>query len=455
MNDPNAAAAPPVTHALAEFSLATSWADLPQRVRTEATRAFLNFAGCALGGSNTETVEAAVRAFAGFAGTGTVPLLGRRERFDATHAALLNCLSSAAHTFDDTHLKTITHPTGPVAAAILAVAHSRRVSGEQALLALALGMEIEIRISSAVFDKRAGTNMGWYSTGISGGIGAAVAAGILLGLNHDQMVCALGLAAAQAGGTRATHGSMAIALVPALASRNGLTAAFMAAADFTCSDISIDGRNGLLQVLSPTPMSAPIRQGLGIEFEMLQNAYKPYPCGIVIHPVIDACLDLAAGAGFDPQAIERVDLLVHPDALTLCWRKLPESELQAQVSLFHWAAAALVCGRAGLDQGELACVRQPRVRALQSSIYAEVDLSLGGDQAKVSVRFKDSSVRHAEVTHATGSVDRPMSDAQLSDKFKGLANRVLDQARSAELVQACWNLHRLADVNQFVRLASG
>jgi len=449
------AAAPPVTHALAEYALTTAWADLPERVRTEATRAFVNWSGCALGGSNTDTVGTAVRAFAEFAGSGTVPVLGRHERFDAAHAAVLNCLSSAAHTFDDTHLKTITHPTGPVAAAVLAVAHARRVSGVQALLALVVGMEIECRISSAVFGEHAGTDMGWYATGISGGIGAAAAAGILLGLNRSQMISALGLAATQACGLRATHGSMAIALVPALASRNGLTAAFMAAADFTCSDHAIDGRNGLLQVLSPAPSSAAIYQGLGVEFELLQNTYKPYPCGIVIHPAIDACLEIAASASLDPRAIERVDLLVHADALKLCWRKLPDSALQAQVSLFHWAAAALVCGRAGLDHGELACVRDPRIRALQAEIHALADPSMGSDQAKVSVRFKDGSVRSVQVAHATGSIDRPMTDAQLTDKFLLLAGRVLDQRRATDLAEACWNLHRLADVDSFVHLAVG
>src|SRR5690606_30973374 len=104
--------------------------------------------------------------------------------------------SSSAHTYDDTHLSTITHPTGPVASALLAVAGKlagvgRPVTGRALLAALAVGMELECRTSCAISESRA--SLGWYMTGLSGGIGAAAAVGRLLGLPHDRMVSAIGL----------------------------------------------------------------------------------------------------------------------------------------------------------------------------------------------------------------------------------------------------------------------
>jgi len=444
----------PVTHTLADFVLGTRWMDLPDRMRCEAVRAFLNWVGCAVGGSNTSTVDAAIRGIAAFSAHGSTPVFGRAERFDAVHAAAINCLSSAAHTFDDTHLKTITHPTGPVAAAILALADGRRTSGEDFLLALMLGMEIECRISTAITARTAQAHGGWYITGVSGGIGAAAAAGRLLGLDHDQLVSALGLAATQACGLRATHGSMAIALVPGLAARNGLTAAYLAAANFTCSDITIDGRNGLMQVIAPNADIDLLGLQLADRFEVLNNAYKPYPCGIVIHPTIDACLEIAMRHTPAPEAIEQVVLEVHPDALNLTWRKLPSTALDAQVSLYHWAAAALVYRQAGLAQGELPCVEDARVRALQRCTSAVASASLASDQARVKVRMRNGTVLSAEVAHATGSVDRPMTDQQLAEKFTMLAERALSRERTEQLLRACWQLDTLDDVGQIMRLAA-
>lgn len=448
-----------VAHDIADFVLAASWKGLPDKVQHEAVRTNLNWVGCALGGANTDTMEAGIRGILSMGASGATPVMGRRERFNPIDAAVLNCLGSAAHAFDDTHLKTITHPTGPVAAGLMACIHhlstqGRKISSEDYLLALVLGIEIECRISNAVVADGKGANLGWYMTGISGGIGTAVAVGRLLGLDHAQMVSAIGLATAQACGVRSTHGSMATAYVPAIACRNGLTAAWMAAADFSCSEGSIDGRNGLMQVMSPNADASCIRRGLGSEFEMLTNAYKPYPCGIVIHPAIDAVLALLTLDGVTRDSIERVDLRVHPDALNLCWRKLPTTALDAQVSLYHWAAAALVRGQAGVAQSELACVKDPEIRAMQERLFPLPDPLLAGDQASATVRLKDGRALEVFVEHATGSAGKPMSDAQLEVKFMAMARRVLDDAQSASLLKVCQKLDSPADPLEIFRLGT-
>ena len=417
-------------------------------------RAWVNWAGCALGGSNTDTSEAAVRGCVSFQSGGTVALLGRPERLDLVDAALINCLTSSSQTFDDTHLKTITHPTGPVAAALLSVAHTRRVSGTELMLALVIGMEIECGIASAIAAPDSGAHGGWFMTGLAGGIGAAAAAGRLLGLNHDQMVAALGLAATQSCGLRATHGSMAIAYVPGLAARNGLSAAYMARSGFTCSDIAIDGRNGLFEVLAPAANSDALVEDLYRAAEFLGNSYKPYPCGIVIHPAIDACLEIVERQALSVDEIERVDLQVHPDAIRLTWRKLPVNVFDAQVSLYHWVAAALVFGRAGLEQGELAAVTHPEVRSLQERTFVETLTSLGSDAAIVEVRTRQGQIHRAAVEHATGSAARPMTDAQLDAKFVALATRVLEPARVTEILTACRQIEDCGDVTRISQLGA-
>jgi 2-methylcitrate dehydratase PrpD len=442
-----------VSSRLAAFVQDVRWQDLPTAIQREARRAFLNWVGCAVGGARTASADAAIRGLVTLSGPGRTPVLGRAERLHTADAALATCLASAADTFDDTHLGTITHPTGPVAAAVLALADARRIPGQALLLALAIGIEIECRISAAITAPGSGSSQGWYVTGVSGGIGAAAAAARILEVPHRETVSALGLAASQAAGLRATHGSMAIAFVPGFAARNGLAAACLAAAGFGCGDAVIEGRHGLLPVLAPGADPEALLHGLGTSFEMLGNAYKPYPCGIVIHPGIDACLDIARRCP-TPDAVARVDLAVHVDALALCWRKLPATALEAQVSLFHWAAAALVRGAAGLEEGDAAAVADPRVRAVQEVMQARADPALASGQARVEVRLKDGTVLRAEVAQATGSLERPMGDDELEAKFRALARLRLDEARTEKLLQACRSMPDSSDAGEIGRLGA-
>src|SRR5208283_2566889 len=185
--------------------------DLPIEVRVEARRAFLNILGCMLGGARHETVDAVDAAFGPFAGP--------------PKATLINCLASSVHSFDDTHALAIVHPSGPVAAAALAVAELRPISGANFLAAFALGIETVCRVSMAVSVAPARGTIAWSQTGIAGGLGAAVAAGKLLGLDEDGMRRAIGIAASQAAGMRVMHGTMTTALMPAQAAQTGLAAA--------------------------------------------------------------------------------------------------------------------------------------------------------------------------------------------------------------------------------------
>lgn len=434
---------------LARYALETRWATLPEAVRRESQRAMLNWVACAVGGAETPSVEAAVKGALALNPDGGNPMLARAELTGIADAAMVMCLSSSAHTFDDTHLETITHPTGPVAAAALSVAHSlavegRPVSGQEFLTALALGIEIECRVSKALV--AGGSHIGWYMTGLSGGIGAAVAVAHLLGLSEDQVSAAIGLATTQACGLRATHGSMAIALVPGLAARNGVAAAYLARAGLTCNDFLIEGRNGLLEVIADSEEAPLIVQDLGSDFEMMRNAYKPYPCGIVIHPSIDACLQLAANPDVDVDRVREIVLQVHPDAMRLCWRKLPETELDAQVSVYHWVGASLVHGKAGLEEGSLACVLDPRVRALQERVSIKIDERLADNQAVATVILEDGRSVEAVVDNATGSRTNPMSDEQLAAKLRDLCTPVLGSRATEDLLRFCLQMSETADV---------
>lgn len=439
---------------LADYVLAVSFGDLPAAVRTESVRTLVNYAGCALGGAPTPTVDAALRGLQSFASPGQARVIGRRERLEPAGAALVNCLSSAAHAFDDTHLKTITHPTGPVISALFALAGMRKTTGEEFLLALMLGMEIECRLSSVLVAPGAGSSGGWYITGVTGGIGAAAAVGRVLGFDRARMVSAMGLAAAQSCGVRGTHASMACAFVPATAAQAGFTAAMLAESGFECGAAALAGRNGLVEIIAPNADHDAICRDLGTTWEVLGNAYKPYPCGIVIHPAIDACLALVREHVPDPDAIESVAFEVNPGALRLCWRKLPNSVLEAQVSLYHWLAAALVTGQAGIAQAGLDCIEDPKIRAIQSRLDATANPALAIDQAKAAMRMRDGAVLTATIEHGIGSLAKPMSDDELSAKFAAQARGVLNEDQSNRLLAACWDFRSLDNAAEILALGA-
>src|SRR5262245_20856391 len=279
-----------VTRSIARYAIATRPDELPPAVRQEACRTLLNWVGCAVGGSRHQTLDAAIAALAPFSGPPQASVLGRRERMDILHVALMNGISSHVFDFDDTHLKNVIHPAGPVVSSLLALSELRPLSGKDFLTAMVLGIEIECRIGNAVYP--AHYDRGWHITGTAGVFGSAAASGRILGLSEQQMVWALGLAATQPVGLREMFGSMTKAFHPGRAAQNGLTAALLAARNFTSSEAGIEGKSGWANVLSTARNYAEITENHGKSYEILINTYKPFACGVVIHPAIDACIQL-------------------------------------------------------------------------------------------------------------------------------------------------------------------
>lgn len=425
---------PAVTRDLADFACTTSYTDLPVAVRHEAVRSWTNFVGGCLGGSDQDAVARTRRATAIAAAPGDCRLIGRPERFGPLEAARLNCQASAAHAFDDTHLATVIHPAGPVAAPLFAEAERRAVDGESFLAALVVGVEVACRIGAMLTQPPAKPHVGWYTTSVASPMGAAVAVGRLFGLDANQMRQAIGIAANQAAGFRNTHGSMCTSLMPAEASRAGFWAALLAAEGVTSSDTAIEGRLGFASAFAPEPSLSHAVDGLGARWEVLSNMPKPYPCGIVVHPILDACLALAAAPGFDVNRVRRIEIVVNPLCLTLTDRPAPESAQMAQVSLQHWAAAALVRGAAGIPEGDEATVHDPEVLRTRAMVEAKGDDALPTDAARVRITLDDGAHREEFIAHATGSLARPMSDAEIDAKFLAQAKLAVSEVDATRLL---------------------
>ncbi|MFC3073547.1 MmgE/PrpD family protein [Shinella pollutisoli] len=442
----------PVTRELAEWTVGLTGSDIPETVRAEGVRTFVNWLGCAVGGSSHETVDRALAAVRPFSGEKRAQIIARDVRLDELHAALVNGISSHVLDYDDTHLKTIIHPAGPVASAILAVAESRNVSGADFLTALVTGVEVECRIGNSVYPDH--YDRGWHITGTAGVFGAAAATGRLLGLDARQMTWAYGIAATQSSGFREMFGTMCKSFHPGRAAQNGAMAAFLAAAGFDSSERAIEAPRGFANVMSTKQDYTEILGGLGKTWEAALNSYKPFACGIVIHPTIDGCQQLREKLGDRVRSIRSVALRTHPLVLELTGKRTPSTGLEGKFSVYHAAATALLRGDGSPTAFTDEIVRDGEIIALRDKVTAEADGTVHEDAVHIRVTFEDGSTTDLHVEHAIGSLSRPLSDTEISRKFSRQSEPVLGESPTAALLEAAWALESLDDVSALARLSA-
>ena len=442
--------APPITRTLAKFVATHPSRGWSETVDREAVRTLLNWLGCAVGAAQHESVSSALAAVRMLQPAPQASVLGRSDKVDMASAALLNGISSHTFDFDDTHLKTIIHPAGPVASALLALAEHTGASGRKLLDALVLGIDVSCRIGNVMYPDH--YDRGWHITGSTGMLGAAAGCARLLGLDEQRTAMALGIAASQPVGLREQFGTMSKPLHPGAAARAGLMAALMAQQGFTASPRALEAPRGLVQVVSTRCDWAEATDELGERFEIAFNTYKPYACGIVIHPSIDACAQLRA-QGIAAAQVERIELKVHSLVLELTGKKEPADGLAAKFSVYHGCAAGLLFGRAGEHEFSDAIVTRDDVVALRRKVVATADASIAEESADVTAVLTDGRRVHVFIEHAIGSMQRPLSDAALDGKFRDLADPVLGAARTGALIEACRGVAGAADVRGLAALA--
>ncbi len=443
----------PVTRELAAYLVGSRPDQIPSDVQHEARRAILNYVGCAVGGSREDAVEIALRVLMPYSGERTASVLGREERLDPLYASLLNGISSHVLDYDDTTPSNYIHPTSPAASALFAFACTTAVTGTDFVHALVLGFEVQSRIGDATYP--AHYEAGWHSTGSIGVFGAAVAIGKLLALPVQNMIWAIGLAATQAAGLREMFGSMGKAFHPGRSAQSGYLGALLAQAGFTSGEYGIEGPRGFAPVMAREFNLARVTAGFGSDFGLRRNTYKPFPCGIVIHPTIDACIQIQRECELSPRDIKAVHLKVAPLVLDLCNKRDIGKGLEGKFSVYHAAAIGLVRGRAGTAEFTDATVNDPDVKRVREKMTVAVaDKSIAEDEviAEVTLASGERVVKHVE--HAIGNLARPMTDRELADKFRDQAAPVLGSQRSDELVALCWSIDQLADCRTLIEAAA-
>jgi 2-methylcitrate dehydratase PrpD len=335
-----------------------------------------------------------------------------------------------------------------VLAALLALAERTPVSGADFMLAYAAGFEAGVRTGRTAPGHHKG---GWHLTGTLGTIAAGAASGKLLKLDTQRLTYTFGIAATQSAGMQQNRGTMCKSFHAGKAASNGVLAALLAERGFDSTQEIIEGKKGFCRIYSDVAEPEQLTAGLGQGWMIESNGHKPYACGVVLHPLIDAIVALRDREAIDPASVSEIGLRVHPLVLAITGVVEPSTGLQSKFSTLHSAAVALIDGTAGVAQYSDAKAIDPAVAALRRKVKAVADDTLRKDEAYAAITA--AGKRHeVHIAHASGTADNPMSDAAIAAKFLANATPVIGRER-AELAQAfVGSLETQPDVRELIAL---
>jgi len=424
-----------------------------------ARTAVLDTIGCMLAGVADSATESIRRTVANW-GEGTCTLVGTDRRAPAPWAALANGAAAHALDFDDYEDPGATHPSAVLVPALLALGEERQARGRDLLEAYVVGLEIIVRLGEAV--NLSHYHRGWHSTATLGAIGAAAAAGRLLRLDAQRAGHALGLATSMAAGFKSHFGTMAKPLHAGLATKAGVLSASLAADGMTAACDVLDGEWSVLTLMAGPEAEGFERalQGLGgpLAIEAYGVVVKPYPCCGYIHGTLDGVLDLRRAEALSSADIAGVTARIPARNREILTYPRPQDHMQARFSLEYCAAVAALHGAVTVADFAPEAVARPELRAWLPNVTLEThplhdkssDLACQEPDV-VTLRLAGGGERRIEVAHLRGTPARPMSGAEMSQKFHACAHGILSAEESAAAEAAIAELESLADIRELLR----
>jgi len=454
------------TAALVDFIAHAGFDRIPDKAVVEAKRCLIDGFGVILAGATVHgsaIVREHVKASASRAES---TLLGP-EPMSATaaQAALANAASGHAMDYDDTQLSTtpdrvfglLTHPTVPALSASLAVGERLGVSGRVFLEAFLTGFEVECKIAEAINPSH--YERGFHSTGTIGTFGATASVAKLLKLSPAATAHALGIAASMSSGIRVNFGSMTKPLHAGRAAENGVTAAELASRGFTAGDDPLDGEWGFFQVLGGGADLPRLLPALGKPYSIVDPgvSVKPYPCGSLGHPTMDAMLTLVTGHDVKPDQIARVRVRAGSNILNPLRYKTAKTELEAKFCLPFMMASIALRRRAGIREFTDEFVASAPVQAMMARVDTIFDRDIearGFDKMRslVQVDLVDGrQLAQPSDERYRGGPDRPFTRAELHEKFTDCASLVLSPERIRRALELIESVEQIRNVRELVR----
>lgn len=394
-----------VSQQLAEFLAGASYTDLPAGVIEDAKRSVLDWLGSAMAGSLEPPARMAREAVAAMG--------------DAAAAiAFTRGVASHILELDDIHKTSTVHAGSPVISAAFSVAEREHADGRAFLLAVTLGYEAALRVGEAVNPSH---YRYWHPTGTAATFGAAAAAGSLMKLNANEMLNALGSAGTQAAGLWEFNadGAMSKHLHPGKAAMNGIMAADLARAGFSGASRILEGERGFFRAMSAEYDESRITNGLGERWKISENCYKLHSCCGHTHTAIDLAIRLRK------PGIEQIEIETYGPGYEIVKELRPRTPYQAKFSIAYCVAAALLDGRAGLEQFTLERMADPAIARLleRTRVRVAEDLTTrypAAWPARLKLTFTGGETACGESDFPRGNPENPVSTAELEEKFRGL-----------------------------------
>ena len=457
-----------LTDYVAGFVCATKSADVPKDVAHLGKRSVLDGLGLALAGAASET-GAITRKYLkalGFSAEGGSTVIGSNMNVPARFASFANGISIHADDFDDTQLAVakdrvyglLTHPTAPVLPPALALAERARLTGAELMLAYHIGVEVECKVAEAIMPRHYQT--GFHSTATCGSIGSAAAAAKLLGLDREAVRRALSIGATQAGGLRENFGTMTKPFHAGRAAENGVVAAEIAALGFTASPNGLEAERGFFRAAGGgfSPEMIEGKLGSPWTFAMPGISIKPHPSGSLTHPGMAVMMALIARHDIKPARVRHVKVGTNHNMPNALIHHRPKNELQAKFSMEFCMAILLLEGKAGLGEFTDAVVNRADVQAMIARVEFAVDPeaeAAGFDKMTtiIEIEMDDGKLIKGRADFGKGSPANPMTDGELSEKFRQCAEwGGLDRARSRKVLDLVWDIEALKDVGALTKL---
>ena len=467
-SQPQTAATPAITDEVAGFVLATKTSDIPKDVAHLGKRSVLDGIGLALAGAASECGHIAQQYLAnlGIANDKGSTVIGSALRLPARFAAFANGLAIHADDYDDTQLAIakdrvyglLTHPTAPALPPVLALAERDRRSGADLMLAYQVGVEVECKVAEAILPRH--YQHGFHSTATCGSIGAAAGAAKLLGLDRDALRRALSIGATQAAGLRENFGTMTKPFHAGRAAENGVVAAEIAALGFTASPNGLEADRGFFRAagggFSPEMITGKLANPWTFHFPGV--SIKPHPSGSLTHPGMAVMMELIRANDIRPAQVKRVAVGTNHNMPNALIHHKPKNELQAKFSMEFCMAILLLERKGGLEQFTDEVVNRADVQAMIAKVsfgvHPEAEAA-GFDKMTtiIEIELTDGKVIKGRADFGKGSPANPMSDEELSEKFRQCAAwGGLSKGETQAVLDAVWKIETLGDVNELTRL---
>jgi 2-methylcitrate dehydratase PrpD len=454
------------TDALTAFITQTPLSSMPPDVVQQAKRCLVDGFGVILAGSTVKG-SAIVRDYVKTVGDRKEATAVGAGGFmtSAAHAALINAASGHAMDYDDTQLSTtpdrtfglLTHPTVPALAAALAIAERRRASGAAFLEAFLVGFEVECKIAEAIDPEH--YNHGFHSTGTIGTFGAAAAAARLMNMPAPAVRHMLTIASSMSSGIRVNFGSMTKPLHSARAAQNGIVAAELASRGFTGGDEGLDGRWGFFEVFGGGVDLDRLIPVLGRPYTIVNpgSSFKPYPCGSLSHPTMDAMLKAVVEHDLKPDQIKAVRVRAGSNVLEPLRYKIATNELEAKFCLPFLMASLIIRRKAGVREFTDEFVASAPVQQMMPRVTNVFDPKIeaqGFDKIRsvIEIDLTDGrSLVQPSDDRYRGGPDKPFTREELREKFTDCAQLTLGQPGIARALDLIENVERMKDVNELVK----